>query len=106
MAVGGVLDGGTSVAPAGRAPARSSLGARGPAHCASECEGTNMAKKYRQYKTPNEIPYEEFSETIRDLAHDDGVEVILDIPGVWEHVAEFYNNAAIDKHVEEAGDGE
>ena len=49
----------------------------------------------------HDISTEEFDNAVRSLAHQDGIVVVLSIPGVWEHVAEFYNNAAIDKINEE-----
>jgi len=42
------------------------------------------------------IREEEYQTVVRQLAHEDGIEVVLSIPGVWELVAEFYNNAAIE----------
>ena len=42
------------------------------------------------------ITTEEFDEAVRKIAAKDGVESILTIPGVWEVVAEHYNNDAID----------
>ena len=42
------------------------------------------------------ITTEEMSDAIRAIAEDRGTDDILDIPGVWESVAEYYNNAAID----------
>lgn len=44
---------------------------------------------------------EEFDDAVRRLAEKDGVTVLLAIPGVWELVAEEYNNAAIDLVAEE-----
>ncbi len=41
------------------------------------------------------ITQEELDDAIRSLAHEDGVELLLAIPGVWELVAEDLNNAAI-----------
>lgn len=38
---------------------------------------------------------EQFHNAICALAEEDGVTVLLSIPGVWEHVQEFYNNDAI-----------
>jgi hypothetical protein len=52
------------------------------------------------YKTATEIPQDEFDDMIRELARRDGTSVVLDIPGVWECVSEFYNNAAIDELTE------
>ncbi len=43
------------------------------------------------------ITSEQMEAAIRELAQEDGVTTILDIPGVWECVSENYNNAAIDK---------
>ena len=40
---------------------------------------------------------DEFDETVRELAREDGVGSLLSIPGVWEHVSEFYNNAALER---------
>ena len=48
-------------------------------------------------KTAAEITTEEFDQAVRDLAESDGVGVVLSIPGVWEHVSEYYNNDAIDR---------
>lgn len=44
-----------------------------------------------------EITDEEFDGAVREIAASDGVEAILAIPGVWEIVAEHYNNDAIDR---------
>lgn len=38
---------------------------------------------------------EMFDDAVRTLAKDDGVDVLLGIPGVWECIAEFYNNDAL-----------
>lgn len=46
---------------------------------------------------------EKFDDAVRELARQDGVEVLLSIPGVWEIVSEYYNNDAIDL-VNEDGD--
>lgn len=54
------------------------------------------AKKPRKPTKAEAATPEEFDEAVRQLAHDDGVTMILDIPGVWECVREFYNNDAID----------
>lgn len=43
------------------------------------------------------ITTEAFETAVRDLATEDGVSVVLSIPGVWESVSEYYNNAAIDR---------
>ena len=47
---------------------------------------------------------EQFDEAVRALALEDGVEHLLSIPGVWECISEYYNNAAIDKMKEDAED--
>lgn len=39
----------------------------------------------------------EFDQAVIDLATEDGVSVIIAIPGVWELLADYYNNDAIDK---------
>ncbi len=44
-----------------------------------------------------DVPQEAFDEAIRECARTDGVSAVLDIPGVWEIVAEYYNNSAIDR---------
>ena len=45
----------------------------------------------------SEITTGQMEAATRELAHEDGIESILGIPGVWEHVSEHYNNAAIDR---------
>lgn len=42
-----------------------------------------------------------FDEITRELAHEDGVEKLLAIPGIWEVVSEHYNNDAYDRIMEE-----
>lgn len=37
-----------------------------------------------------------FEEAVTELANEDGVAHLLSIPGVREHVSEYYNNAAIE----------
>ena len=44
----------------------------------------------------SEIGHEEFVAAVFELADQDGVDAVLSIPGVWEVVAEYYNNDAID----------
>lgn len=39
---------------------------------------------------------EKFDDAVRELARQDGVEVLLSIPGIWEIVSEYYNNDAMD----------
>lgn len=64
------------------------------------------------YYNPDDIPQDVFDETIQRLAAEDGIARVLAIPGVWEHVAEYYNNDAIvelvsddDADAENAADG-
>lgn len=54
----------------------------------------------------SDITSEQMEAAIRELAADDGVEQLLAIPGVWECVAEEYNNAAIAKIQAEADEDE
>ena len=49
---------------------------------------------------------DEFDETVRELAREDGVGSLLSIPGVWEHVSEFYNNAALERWEQEHPEAE
>lgn len=42
-----------------------------------------------------EISGEDFDRIVRHLAGVDGTDVLLSIPGVWEEVAEYYNNDAL-----------
>lgn len=49
---------------------------------------------------------ERFDRAVRELALEDGVEIVLSIPGVWEAVSEYYNNAAIDRMRDEADEPE
>ena len=51
-----------------------------------------------------DITTEAFDQAVGELAQKDGVSVLLSIPGVWELVAEFYNNDAIDLCLEGAND--
>ncbi len=44
-----------------------------------------------------DITSEQMEEATRELAEETGVEHILSIPGVWEHVSEYFNNGAIDR---------
>ena len=44
----------------------------------------------------SKVTDEEFDEAVRQVARRAGVDAILDIPGVWECVAEEFNNAALD----------
>jgi hypothetical protein len=59
-----------------------------------------------------DVTQEAFDEAIRECAQADGVSAILDIPGVWEIIAEYYNNSAIDRlhcdedDSDEAGDSD
>ncbi len=46
-----------------------------------------------------EIDQEAFDNAVRACAHEDGVENILGLPGIWEIISEHYNNDAI-KRVE------
>lgn len=50
------------------------------------------------------ITTEEMESAIHDLAFEDGTEILLAIPGVWELVAEHYNNEAIERVLEARGD--
>ena len=36
-----------------------------------------------------------FEDAVTELATEDGINHLLTIPGVWECVSEYYNNAAI-----------
>ena len=52
------------------------------------------------------VTTEEFDQAVRELALEDGVEVLLSIPGVWETISEFYNNDAIQRVVDGRPGGE
>lgn len=47
---------------------------------------------------------EKHDDAVRELARQDGVEVLLSIPGVWEIVSEYYNNDAMDLVSEDTAD--
>jgi len=40
---------------------------------------------------------ERFDEAVLALAEEDGARIVVMIPGVWEVVSEYYNNAALDR---------
>jgi hypothetical protein len=40
---------------------------------------------------------ETFHDIVTNLATRDGMAVVLSIPGVWEEVSEYYNNAALER---------
>lgn len=48
-----------------------------------------------------EFSSEEFNAKVRELAERDGVTALLDVPNVWESVAEHYNNDALRELKEE-----
>lgn len=50
------------------------------------------------------INQERFDDTVFDLAREDGTDFVLMIPGVWESVSEYYNNAAIERIQDESAD--
>jgi len=43
---------------------------------------------------------EMFDEAVREIAREEGVDILLSIPGVWELVSEHFNNDAI-SHIED-----
>jgi len=62
--------------------------------------GDPYEEEDEEWEEPDEeeeldISSEAFYNTIRLLAIHDGTMAVLDIPGVWEHVQEYYNNDAI-----------
>ena len=50
----------------------------------------------------SKITNDEFHEAVRKVANRIGVNAILDIPGVYEHVSEELNNEALDLCTEDA----
>jgi hypothetical protein len=48
-------------------------------------------------KQYSQLTQERFDELVFELAREDGVDAVLTIPGVWEEVSEYYNNAALDR---------
>lgn len=51
-----------------------------------------------------QIDSELLQKTIEGLAWEDGVKHLLQIPGVWECVSEYYNNDAITRIEQENDD--
>ena len=43
----------------------------------------------------------DFDRILLDLMNEDGVETVFTIPGVYEAVSEFYNNAALERYEQE-----
>jgi hypothetical protein len=42
-----------------------------------------------------------FNDTVLDLAAEDGIVILLSIPGIFELISEYYNNNAISRCEEE-----
>ena len=52
------------------------------------------------------ITDDEFDRAVIDLASEDGMAAVAKIPGVWEYLSEHYNNAAIDRALENRQTGD
>lgn len=50
------------------------------------------------------IDQQAFDDAVRSLAIEDGAEHLLSVPGIWELLTEYYNNAAIAAVIQAAAD--
>lgn len=51
----------------------------------------------------NKVTFDEFNANVRRLAAQDGIDNLINIPGVWEIVSEHYNNDALELWARENG---